>query len=542
MTSSHKENLSSDATVDARSGSRGSSGGSPNGMEDAGSSVRPVLDDELIGTTVGEKYRVERVIGTGGVGVVYQAAHVELGHTVALKVLRSDFENSLGRRFGREAKVLSQLAHPNIVGLTDFGFHEEAPYLVMELLEGRTLRNLLTVQPPSIDAAKSIFRGILRALAFAHAQGVMHRDLKPDNVYLQSLPDDPFHPKLLDFGLAKILSTPDGPDGEPTLTRQGAIIGTPAYMAPEQASGGVVDGTADQYAAGILLFELLTGRVPFDQIRRTELLRAHMVAPVPDPSSIRTGLSMSVPARDILLRLLAKEPEDRFESVEKALEAWDALEEDDISFIEPDDSDATRPQNIPSLEEVREEMDSLAPPATASTKRGNPLLLLAVLGALAFGAAFFFRSQQTPPSQPSSESSELPPELLAIEERMASATEVDREAHREARTYQRQHPEDHRPSLMIAHDLARFGSWPQAVERYRIALAKSSAALDDERMLENLVTCSGGRRNQNLCGDFLLEAYAERARPALEGALNETEQRAVRQRIEALLERMNTPE
>ncbi len=186
-------------------------------------SVRKKLgeDDPLIGRVLDARYRIEGVLGAGGVGVVYRAEHTGLRRPVALKVLRHGFEDvsSLRRRFEREARILSQLSHPNIVALTDYGICEGMPYLVMELLEGLSLADFIDDGgAPDPHVALDIARGVLRGMAFAHGRGILHRDLKPGNVFLQSLPDEPHHPKLLDFGLAKLYIDDEGGEGEPTLT------------------------------------------------------------------------------------------------------------------------------------------------------------------------------------------------------------------------------------------------------------------------------------------------------------------------------------
>ncbi len=284
--------------------------------------------DPMIGRTLAGRYRVDGVLGQGGVGVVYRATHVDIGRLVALKVLHPEYGAipETKRRFEREARALSALSHPHIVSIADYGIAGGMPYLAMELIEGRTLADLLDDDgPPPIDTALDIERQILRGLAFAHARGILHRDLKPANVFLQELPDDPHHVKLLDFGLAKIVSDDESAEAEPTLTRSGTILGTPSYMAPEQASGSVVDARADVYSAGCVLFELLSGRVPFVAPTRGEVVRAHLVDPVPAPRSVRPGLEVTPALEALLDRALAKDRADRFVDAGAMLEALDAL-------------------------------------------------------------------------------------------------------------------------------------------------------------------------------------------------------------------------
>ncbi len=285
--------------------------------------------DGWIGRVVDGRYRVEAVLGSGGVGVVYRAVHLSLERPVALKVLGASFgaDEALRRRFEREARILSGLQHPHVVAVTDYGIGEGSPYLVMELLEGRTLSAFLKEEGPlDPELALRLARDVLRGLAFAHGQGVLHRDLKPANIFLQRLPDDPHHVKLLDFGLAKVLSKEDAvAEGEPTLTGSGVVLGTPTYMAPEQAAGDPADARADVYAAGVVLFELLAGRPPFVGRTRMEVMRAHLGEPPPALADVRPELRASAELRALLDRALAKDREARFADAGEMLAALDAL-------------------------------------------------------------------------------------------------------------------------------------------------------------------------------------------------------------------------
>ncbi|MBW2460266.1 MAG: serine/threonine protein kinase [Deltaproteobacteria bacterium] len=293
-----------------------------------GAAESPTWDaNEFIGTVLDGRYRVEDVLGTGGVGVVYRAEHLKLQRPVAVKVLHERFGSidELRRRFEREAQALSALSHPNVVSVNDYGISDGTPYLVMELLEGRTLADLIDDDgPPPIEDAIEIQRQILRGLAFAHDKGIVHRDLKAANIFLQALPDAPNHVKILDFGLAKIFTTGDGV-GEPTLTKSGTILGTPAYMPPEQATGGSVDVRADVYSAGVVLFEILTGRYPFEASARADMLRAHLLLPMPDPEEWRPGLSLSLELNALLGTAMKKDRTDRFANAAEMLAALDAL-------------------------------------------------------------------------------------------------------------------------------------------------------------------------------------------------------------------------
>jgi serine/threonine-protein kinase len=281
----------------------------------------------LVGRIVDARYRIDGKLGEGGIGVVYRAEHLALGRAVAIKVLLDELAAMPDQRarFVREAKALSALSHPHVVPINDFGIADGMPYLVMELLEGRTLEQLLAAEGPLEPArALDIFRQMLRGLAFAHSRGIAHRDLKPGNVFLQSLPDHADHVRLLDFGLAKFFDV-EGSRTDETLTKAGIVFGTPAYMAPEQATGEAADARADVYGAGVMLFELLTNRRPFQAASRADLLRAHLVTSPPRPEALRPGLALAPELSALLDRALAKDPGARFPDAGALLAALDAV-------------------------------------------------------------------------------------------------------------------------------------------------------------------------------------------------------------------------
>jgi serine/threonine protein kinase len=277
--------------------------------------------EQLLGSTLGA-YRVEGSIGSGATGVVYRAVDVDSARPVALKVLHDNLGSISGleRRFSREARVLAKLSHPNIVEVLDFGVEQGRTFIALELLEGETLEEALARGPIDPARALAYYDPILAALAEAHEHEVVHRDLKPANVFLTK--DGAV--KILDFGLAKMLSVEEL-SHEGTLTRKGRIVGTPAYMAPEQITGVSIDVRADVYALGVMLYELLADRRPFLYERRSELLRAHLLEPVPEITGVREGLWLHPALEALLARALAKDPYDRFANGRAMLEALRAL-------------------------------------------------------------------------------------------------------------------------------------------------------------------------------------------------------------------------
>lgn len=218
--------------------------------------------DRLIGQTIDGRFRLDRLLGTGGMGKVYYGVQLSVERPVAVKVLRSDLSElpSIQQRFFREAKVLASLYHPNVVGLVDFGRDDQsgALYMAMEYVDGKSLTDLVKAGRLPLAVSLTIARQICSGLAEAHAAGVVHRDLKPDNVMLQTTAEGTVVAKILDFGIA----LPTGKD-ETRFTSTGAIVGTPFYMSPEQAQDQPVGPQSDIYSVGVILYEMLTGDVPF---------------------------------------------------------------------------------------------------------------------------------------------------------------------------------------------------------------------------------------------------------------------------------------
>jgi len=282
--------------------------------------------DPLVGRSLDGRYEVLERLGAGGVGVVYRGRQLQLRRFVAIKVMQRETAASpeWRRRFDREAKALSALAHPNIVSVTDSGIADGVPYLVMELLQGKTLADLILEGPLHPARALDIAYQILRGLAFAHSKGIVHRDLKPANVFLQQLPDHADHVRLLDFGMAKFLKESDSRRTvEAALTRAGTVFGTPSHMSPEQAKGENVDARTDVYAAGVVLFQLLAGRLPFVGDYE-EIIKGHIFGKIPSLAEVRPGLSIAALVQPIVERALAKKPGARFRDAGAMLTALEA--------------------------------------------------------------------------------------------------------------------------------------------------------------------------------------------------------------------------
>jgi serine/threonine protein kinase/outer membrane biosynthesis protein TonB len=269
--------------------------------------------NSIVGSLLGKDYRVLEQIGAGGMAVVYLVEHQTLLKRFAAKVLSEEHaSNKEARaRFAQEAHAASQLDHENIVTISDFGVTpDERPFYVMELLRGRTLAARLEEGPMTIADVVAVAVPVARALAHAHAEGVIHRDVKPENVFLVQRSQGRWSVKVLDFGIAKVTSNP-------ALTKMGQALGSPMFMAPEACRGDDVDQRADLYSFGILLYLMLTGRVPFEDESLLKVLQMQVTSPVPPPRELNPELSPELEA--VVLRALEKKPDDRYPTMDALL-------------------------------------------------------------------------------------------------------------------------------------------------------------------------------------------------------------------------------
>jgi serine/threonine-protein kinase len=495
-------------------------------------------------------------LGSGGLGVVYQGRHVQLDRLVAIKVLQqSEAASPEWRgRFEREARVLSELAHPNVVPVTDFGIDGDVPYLVTELLHGKTLADLIDEGPVSPARALDIVRQTLRGLAFAHSKAIAHRDLKPANIFLQALPEDADRVRLLDFGMAKLI---------------GVDVGAASYMAPEQAQGERVDTRADIYAAGVILFELLAGRPPYVADTAEDLMEAHVSEPVPSLAAVRPDLAIARLVQPVINRAMAKKPAGRYP---KALWMLSALE--GIDGAPTPKLNARQP--VRSARRARE-------------RRSHPwrtAITLAVLAAAVTTGVVFLRrhrgplvesaepvaapspepNPQAPPPPPAPAPAQPPPTATATATATAAATPTtttaatqpqtkpasavapgqgardpwqaavpealkpirDRLEHGEllnegalapAYNFARQNPGDPRPWLLIAHAYAQLGWVSNSVERYQRAYHADPTGRGDPQMLDDLLKAATHRVAGRAAVRAIRDIYGAEALPALEKAI-----------------------
>lgn len=291
------------------------------------------FEEQAIGRTLDGKYRIDGYLKRGGMGAVYRGTHVLLNKPIAIKLIRPELVTSqdVVSRFFREARAAAQLSHPNIVTVHDLGQAKDdgTLYIIMEIVDGKSLKEVIQSGGPwEPKRALRFIKGVVSALSLAHRKGIVHRDLKPQNIMVCRDSEGREIPKLLDFGIAKTLE-PDSP----ALTATGMVLGTPHYMSSEQAKGLPADQRSDIYALGIILYEMLVGKVPFDDKSIPSILVKHLTEPPRPPSAIRGDIPAGV--ETLILKCLEKDPEKRVQSADELGRALSDLVETGTHPAEP---------------------------------------------------------------------------------------------------------------------------------------------------------------------------------------------------------------
>ena len=304
--------------------------------------------DPRIDRVLQGRYRLSSVLARGGMGVVYQGERTGIGRAVVVKFLHANLQDkpAMVDRFEREARATARLNHPNCVAIVDFGLDEGAPYLVMEFVEGVTAADLLDHGVIAPKRAVHIIKQVLAALAHAHARGVLHRDLKPANVILVDDVGVKDFVKLLDFGLAKITWSEAEGNGR-DVTVKGMAIGTPGYMSPEQAAGGVADERSDIYCVGALLYHMVTGRRPFEGDDVHALLKRHREETPPLPRAANPHSSISNELERVIAKAMERKGQNRYDSAESMIAALDQTPEAKVPMFAPSVASSTGPPPLP---------------------------------------------------------------------------------------------------------------------------------------------------------------------------------------------------
>jgi serine/threonine-protein kinase len=334
----------------------------------------------LVGEKVGN-YAITRLLGEGGMGAVYLGQHPLIGKQVAIKVLHDESAQNREAiaRFFNEAKAVNDIHHENIVDIIDFGHTRikdggQRAYILMELLEGESLRSRLQRGMPPFADTVHIVEQAARALAACHKKAIIHRDIKPDNIFLTVRRDDRSFVKLLDFGIVKL-----GTKESPWKTRTGALIGTPLYMSPEQCAGkGQVDSRSDTYSLGLVMFEMLTGRLPFVSDNLYEIFHHHICEAPPRPSAITPSVPPELEA--IVLRCLEKDPTARFTSMDELEAALKSTQAQMASWpVAPVQATSIAPSaTVPSYRTTLSESNGQVSQSLASALPRNKAYLIAV--------------------------------------------------------------------------------------------------------------------------------------------------------------------
>jgi serine/threonine-protein kinase len=280
-------------------------------------------DLQLVGKVLESKYEIESVLAEGGMAVLYLAKQKKMERTVVVKVVHNYLSHNQNeiQRFEREAQVVARLNHPNIVAVYDFGLIDGSlPFIVMEYIRGMNLSQKVSRHgPPGMAVAVRIIRQICRALEEAHSLGIIHRDLKPDNIILQEKFDRPDWVKIVDFGIAHRVDT----QGK-RLTRAGRMLGTPEYASPEQFKDVKLDPRSDIYSLGVVIFEMLTGHVPYEAGNLGALMAKILLDPVPSITSYRQDIAPDSPMDVLVRKCMEKDPDKRFQTVREVRKAADA--------------------------------------------------------------------------------------------------------------------------------------------------------------------------------------------------------------------------
>jgi serine/threonine protein kinase len=313
------------------------------------------VSDPLLGQTLAGKYLIEELIKRGGMGAVYRGKHVLMDKTVAIKVLQPSLavDDAVVARFSREAKAASRISHPHAVSVTDFGEAETGVvFLVMEYLDGRTLKEIIRGEGPMpLNRVVEIVRQVTGALDAAHAQGVVHRDLKSDNIMLSQTNGGDWA-KVLDFGIAKIQQPANVKDAD--FTAPNVVVGTPQYMSPEQCSQTQpLDARSDVYSLGVIVYEMLAGRVPFTGESATMIMMQHVQDPPPSVLATRPDLPPAVDK--VVTRALAKHPADRFQTAGELFAALSTAAGEDVTAVPRSAETASSAPVSPAADDFDEE-------------------------------------------------------------------------------------------------------------------------------------------------------------------------------------------
>jgi serine/threonine-protein kinase len=526
------------------------------------------LEDPRIGTVLNGRYRIIERIASGGMGIVYRGERIELGKPVAVKFIQEVFvadEKVMGR-FQREARTMSKLSHPNCVSVIDFGV-EDTPYIVMDYATGITLRELLATERVTIDRAILIVRQVLAGLGHAHGQGIIHRDIKPQNIILGTATGVGEHVRIFDFGLAKL-----GDEGAETFhSMTEVVIGTPHYMSPEQSRSSKVDARSDLYSVGVVFFELLTGKRPFAVKETFEVVRMHRETPPPALCEVDPAGTFSKELEAVISKVLAKSPDDRFQTADEFLTALNATPE------------GTPEEHLRSAETL-----SLAPGRIVDTQAAllgrlrrmaanvfehKALLALSVLVLIAGTALWLLFPGSSPGSEsdpraksrnasgismrkgtpgegaPKSDTAPLPEEKAAADpaslvETIADAQALVDKGDRESaisglKMLRREHPNDANIIYLLGNLYFEKRWWADAMDLYQEAIRLDPVIRRERLLNENVISALVDEKTASRAKAMIVHKIGMAAMPYLKRASIKNESYKVRKRVRTLMKRLS---
>lgn len=344
--------------------------------------VLPASDvDAFVGKLIDQKYKVIERLGAGGMGIVYKAEHIFMGRTVVLKMLHRHLaemgkEGEFLKRFQREARTASQIEHANAVTLYDFGVHENQPYIVMQFNRGVTLKALLA-QEKRLEPLRAydILRQVGDAVGAAHKLNIIHRDLKPENIMVTRDDEGVEHAQVLDFGLAKVMSELENVDN--SMTKTGVVLGTPFYMAPEQAIGAALDARTEVYTLALIYYEMIAGGVPFKADTAMKIMMMHIKEKPPAFSTLNPPVVAPPGLEDVLTRALKKEPKNRYDTVAELMRAIK-----EVVTPKPAPSPSVTPEALAAP--LASELEIVAEPNIAGAERRARRWSAAAIGSMLF--------------------------------------------------------------------------------------------------------------------------------------------------------------
>lgn len=510
-------------------------------------------EDSRIGLVIGGRYRITERLAEGGMGVVYRGERISLGRPVAVKFLLEPFAQNpqVMGRFEREARAMSQLSHPNCVSVIDFGV-ADAPYIVMDLVSGKTLRSLIDEGPVPMGRSIHIAKQVLAALAHAHNQGIIHRDVKPGNVMLSEATGMGDHVRIFDFGLATLLST----DSSSDLSHTNVALGTPAYMSPEQTLGSKVDIRSDLYSTGIVLFELLSGSKPFFDEDMLKLMQMKRESQPPCLKAVSEKKSYSPELEALVAKAIAKNPDDRFQTAKEFADALMTVPEHKLSFeledLVPPSSVSSSPPPEPHPEPHPEPPpEPVTPNLTLQELKENtrkPTVIAAAIAVAVLALAGWLLST-TPEGEPrSSESSTSP---IAETQAADSPKEPDHQSiigaalvlleakeYEEAitllRKLQRTDPDNAQYPYTLGRVYFEKSWYKDSLEQYRVALRMDHSLRNDKIVNEHFVAMLGKRKINTTVRYVLIYEVGRPALPYLQAAAQDDPDKQVRSRAKAI--------